>query len=228
MRHQNWIAVLLDLAIVILGVFLGLQAQSWSESRRDRRIEADYVARLTQDFTAIERRLDRCLTVYGDGVAAIDRIKKALGAEAGEVDFVAMSDAIIALTAEFPPAGRSYAFVEMTAAGQFAVLRDTALRGALVAYDEQAQINRAQWRSLLAEVVRRQEALYRHVDVDIDLEREPFASIAGVDDAGLRADDEFRVMLNFLAGAKANNFELCRVQRRLSDAVSEALAGANS
>ena len=45
LEAQNWLAVGLDLAIVVVGIFLGLQVSAWNESRQDRLREADILDR---------------------------------------------------------------------------------------------------------------------------------------------------------------------------------------
>lgn len=52
MRHitdQNWFAVGLDVIVVIVGIFLGLQVQAWYNERNDRIIEQEYLERLLDD-----------------------------------------------------------------------------------------------------------------------------------------------------------------------------------
>ncbi len=49
-RSQNWFAVAIDLAIVVLGVFIGLQVSNWNADRHDRALGKDYIARLTTDI----------------------------------------------------------------------------------------------------------------------------------------------------------------------------------
>ena len=36
LRNQNWITVVLELIVVVVGIFLGLQADAWQEARADR------------------------------------------------------------------------------------------------------------------------------------------------------------------------------------------------
>ena len=50
MRRQDWAAVAVELVIVILGVFIGLQADNWNQARADTRLGQDYVKRLTRDL----------------------------------------------------------------------------------------------------------------------------------------------------------------------------------
>lgn len=50
-REQNWFAVGLDVIVVIVGIFLGLQVQAWYEARAEREEEQLYLERLLEDFT---------------------------------------------------------------------------------------------------------------------------------------------------------------------------------
>jgi hypothetical protein len=34
-RVQNWTAIVIDFAIVVVGVFVGLQVSNWNEERQD-------------------------------------------------------------------------------------------------------------------------------------------------------------------------------------------------
>jgi len=44
-RRQEWTAIFLDFVIVVIGVFVGLQAQEWSKNFSDRQREAQIMAR---------------------------------------------------------------------------------------------------------------------------------------------------------------------------------------
>ena len=48
-RNQNWVAIGIDFAIVVIGVFIGLQATSWNEERIARKNAHTYYARLSRD-----------------------------------------------------------------------------------------------------------------------------------------------------------------------------------
>ncbi len=53
-RTQNWTAVVIDFVIVVVGVFLGLQVQEWSERQDDRERETQIIADMLADL-AIDR-----------------------------------------------------------------------------------------------------------------------------------------------------------------------------
>lgn len=49
-RQQQWGAIATELAIVIIGVFIGIQVSNWNQARADARLGQDYVQRLTRDL----------------------------------------------------------------------------------------------------------------------------------------------------------------------------------
>ena len=61
-KAQNWFAVTVDFVIVVLGVFVGLQAQEWSGRKADRQRERQLLENMRADL-AIDR------AQYADGMA---------------------------------------------------------------------------------------------------------------------------------------------------------------
>lgn len=52
-KDQNWFAVGLDFLIVVIGVFIGLQVNTWNEARQDRVVAAQFELSLTADAEII-------------------------------------------------------------------------------------------------------------------------------------------------------------------------------
>ena len=50
--HHNWFAVAVDFIIVVLGVFVGIQASNWNQARNDRQQAREYRAMLRNDLDA--------------------------------------------------------------------------------------------------------------------------------------------------------------------------------
>jgi hypothetical protein len=59
-RTQNWTAIAIDFAIVVIGVFVGIQAANWNAQRAEDAKAEEYLARirgsLDADLNAIDRR----------------------------------------------------------------------------------------------------------------------------------------------------------------------------
>ena len=50
-RSQDWSALVSELIIVILGIFIAIQADSWWQAHNDRKLEQQYVSRLIDDVS---------------------------------------------------------------------------------------------------------------------------------------------------------------------------------
>lgn len=61
LREQNWFTVVLEVLIVVVGIFIGLQADAWNEVRKDRLSEHRYLERihdeLALDIESIEESI---------------------------------------------------------------------------------------------------------------------------------------------------------------------------
>ena len=74
LRSQNWFAVMLDLVVVIAGIYIGLQADAWMTSRQEHALEREYVERLLADMEeSIEAQRDN-MEEYRQGLIATDYI----------------------------------------------------------------------------------------------------------------------------------------------------------
>lgn len=51
-RKQEWTAIAIDLVIVVLGVFIGIQVSNWNSARADRQRAVGYLERIRDDLDA--------------------------------------------------------------------------------------------------------------------------------------------------------------------------------
>ena len=49
-QSENWFAVFLDLIVVVVGLFIGLQIDTWWEGQKEARIEGVYLLEIREDF----------------------------------------------------------------------------------------------------------------------------------------------------------------------------------
>ncbi|MCH7805592.1 MAG: hypothetical protein IH995_00410 [Proteobacteria bacterium] len=73
LRKQSWLTVVLELVVVVVGIFLGLQVDSWNDARKDRVLEQQYVASLKADFQADIEELDEAIAL-AKSRALLDRL----------------------------------------------------------------------------------------------------------------------------------------------------------
>jgi hypothetical protein len=84
---HNWFAVAIDLAIVIIGVFLGLQANNWNQQRVDAAQGRAYRAMLIDDLKENRQNLAMRIAYYGEvrtaSLATLGRLERE-GGDSGE------------------------------------------------------------------------------------------------------------------------------------------------
>jgi len=188
-REQNWLAVGIDLVIVVVGVFIGIQVANWNEARRDRQSEQEYLDRLRQELAVIlpkvqssgaelanrMGRLDelRVFLASGEGGAAID----------GRHCLAAGRSHIYAATIFYPPTIK-----ELISTGRILLIRDPAIRTAIMSFD-QANADLTQLRTDI-QIDRR--VLARHYPTLIDSGLSSDWSGASCDFEAMRKDPAFR------------------------------------
>ena len=86
--HHNWLAVAIDLVIVIAGVFLGTQANNWNQDRLERAKGHSYRQRLVADLLANKTdyatRARYETTIRAHALAALDGLERQPGAGDGQ------------------------------------------------------------------------------------------------------------------------------------------------
>lgn len=55
LRKQDWLTISVELAVVVVGIFLGLQVDEWNRNRVDAENEQAFLARLAVDVARMER-----------------------------------------------------------------------------------------------------------------------------------------------------------------------------
>jgi len=71
-RTQNWFAVGLDLVVVVVGIYIGLQADAWMSSQQDRVLEQEYLQRLLTDMEESATAQRALITEYELSIDAMD------------------------------------------------------------------------------------------------------------------------------------------------------------
>jgi hypothetical protein len=72
-KEQNWFAVAIDLAIVVFGVFIGIQVSNWNEARSLHARESELLAELKRELEAEVETTDALRTSIEEVLAAIRR-----------------------------------------------------------------------------------------------------------------------------------------------------------
>jgi len=131
-RKQNWLAVGLDLIVVIVGIYIGLQADAWMSAKQDRNLEVEYLERLVSDMSESIDAQRSNIRAFDDGTAAIDYIAELQ--KSGTFDGFDEKRLILGLNNVgwvAPPATNMITIRELQSTGNISLIRDVAVRMAI-------------------------------------------------------------------------------------------------
>ena len=128
LKQQQWTAVVIELTIVVLGVFIGLQVNNWNDARRDRMREQAYLEGIVVDLDESIVSLNKSIALTRKRMILDELLIKA----ASDPDVVRADPGrfIYAITRggySFSPTIRGYTFEEIKSTGDLEILRDRQL-----------------------------------------------------------------------------------------------------
>jgi hypothetical protein len=134
-RRQDWFVVLLEILVVVIGLFVGLQLDGWNEVRKDRLSEKNYLERLHRDVQRdselLERSIEGAEWRARDAVYAMDALEEpAIIAD----DPCAFLASISGASANFYPVLYSHTFDEIVSSGDLKLMRNDQLKDELSQY----------------------------------------------------------------------------------------------
>ncbi len=170
LKQQHWTGVFIELVIVVLGVFLGLQAQDWNQTRQDRVLERQYLQRLHDDITQsiklAESNVQRMQTQYRLEGAMLDYLARCQLDAAARKKFGA--GLFLFGRIEPPPLVRG-TIDELRSTGRIGLIHDVALRTALARV---VQVNDGANRVLNMIIARATPAI-SHIDARVVFKQPP-------------------------------------------------------
>lgn len=126
-RDQEWTAIAIDFAIVVLGVFVATQVSNWNDNRETRQRAAVFSARLTDDMRyeawSYEYLIDYNKDVRTGAKAAID----SLNGKAPLSDEQFLINAYRATQYKYMDRGRA-TYDELVSTGEIGLIADNTLR----------------------------------------------------------------------------------------------------
>ena len=132
-RRQDWFTVLVEIAVVVLGVVIGFQVTAWGQARSDRAKEQTYLRQLAADLRETEREIAELAAQAAPREREVGAFLRAFrSAERPPRDsVVAWRRTINGIAGARPVIGTVEALV---ATGDLALIRDDSLRSAIMGY----------------------------------------------------------------------------------------------
>ena len=131
LRGRDWTAVAIEFAVVVLGIFVALQAENWNQERTNRQLEKVYISRLVAETTANLSSLKEHEQVFEEKIQFILslpdlHLDEVIQRDPDAFMYQLDNSAYVAL-----PDLRSETYEELESTGRLALLRDAQLRGAI-------------------------------------------------------------------------------------------------
>ncbi|HET6912704.1 MAG TPA: DUF6090 family protein [Rhodanobacteraceae bacterium] len=127
LRRQDWTAVFIELVVVVVGVFIGVQASNWNEQRETDQKAAVFTQRLKSDLREEAWGYELEVGYWSQVLANAKRAADALDGKAPLSDQALLISAYRAT--QFNAYTRRRAtYDELTATGEIGLIRDSALR----------------------------------------------------------------------------------------------------
>jgi len=133
-RAQNWFAVALALLVVVVGLFLGLQIDTWWEGQKEARIESTYLQEIREDFELNKSSLH-------EQISDVEQIIRSMIVLHEQSTLVEPSLSIMELNENFSLINNmptfviaTRAYVNLTGSGDLKLLRNRRLKNLLAAY----------------------------------------------------------------------------------------------
>jgi hypothetical protein len=126
-RQQDWVTVAVELLILVLGVFLGLQVNNWNEARLEARQSAEFTERLLADLRIEAWNYDTILEYLGQVQSNADRALAVLDESLAATDEDLLICAYRA-TQYSDVVRRRATYDELTSTGTIGLIRDSFLR----------------------------------------------------------------------------------------------------
>ena len=194
-REQNWFAVALEVVIVVVGVFLGVQLGNWNAARIERERADAVIESLADDFVAIRRSSDNAVGFHENRIDDLQALALALDrGEMAEGDSARIRSALATGAAFATPPSSPATFTELLSSGQTRLVRNDSLRRALIRFHRQVEGAPAAFLHIRTEQAAL-DAFRRYGDYSDDVGdrgggyREP--AVTSFDFDAMRADPEF-------------------------------------
>lgn len=151
-RKQEWTAIAIDLVIVVVGVYIGIQAQAWNVERENRKIENRYLLNLHDEIlNIIDDDSDRVAAAQ-DRLEALKSVVKQLAGPSEEI--LLSTDHCRAIVWSHVYIGRIFVpptIAELLSTGRLQLIKNNALRSEMVSFSQAIESYRQEIADILAD-----------------------------------------------------------------------------
>jgi hypothetical protein len=139
-RGENWFAVGLDLLVVVVGLFLGLQIDTWWEGQREAKLEAAYLLDIREDFELNKTQLHQSIAELESIARDMIVLQQQSALPEPGLPVAELNEKFrsIQKMPTFIPVSRAY--TNLTGSGDLKLIRSRQLKNALADYYATVQV----------------------------------------------------------------------------------------
>ena len=101
LRNDNWFTIILELVVVVVGLFLAFQLDRWYESQRNKSDLQAHLVSLREDFTDNETQLNLAISQGNQEMEAAITLRDEIRKDSPDLS-VAELNQLISLTSTLP------------------------------------------------------------------------------------------------------------------------------
>jgi len=134
LRKQDWFTAILELIILVVGIYIGLQVDDWVSERKDRQTETIYLELLARDVAVLQQQVRGQLAFEKDKVNTATRAYELLTSDDPSAHQVELGELLTALSDRRTLSLVSATYEQMVSSGHLQLIRNRNLRDKLVRY----------------------------------------------------------------------------------------------
>ena len=132
LRNQDWFTAVLELFILVIGIYIGLQVDDWVSEQQNRKSERLYLELLARDVVELQEQVAAQHAFEKDKVDAAARAYRLLISENPSVHQVELGGLLTSLSGRRTVSLVSSTYEQMVSSGQLQLIRDRELRDKIV------------------------------------------------------------------------------------------------
>ena len=136
-RQQEWTAIVIDLFVVVVGVYIGIQAQTWNAARENREIERQYLHSLHDQISNMIAENESRVQANRDRLTELSEVAEYLGT-VGENTNLEMRHCS-SISSSHIYVGRisvPSTIEELISTGRLQLIKNSLVRSAIVSYSQ--------------------------------------------------------------------------------------------
>ena len=225
-RAENWFAVVIDLVVVVVGLFIGLQVDTWWGNRQDERREGVYLSEIQEDFGLNKARLETTIRDLEKAIQNVVFLHEQAALHEPTASAQELNDRFTSISSmpTFIPVDRAYR--NLTGSGELRLLQNRDLKNAVAEYYSAAQVTMLVQNTHEMELVNVFEPyIIEHLDYLAVAKRrvDDFALPPPADEAAILAAMRTRTFRNILTQKWVIATDLLAQHRRMLERTSGIL-----